>query len=132
MSHAVASRCCQRFSTPAHLCRVRLVNTPKRISNFPRVPRRSRSGITIDGNCGAVNDCRVIAAQEKDDASDLLRPGPLREIRLGMALRLTAVSIMLGRIEFARTPVPLRSVASESNIATAAALDAAYAAAPPG
>src|SRR5579872_3095591 len=48
----------------------------------------------------------------------------------GMVLRLAAVSMMLGKIEFTRTPLPLRSAANDSIIATAAALDAAYAAAP--
>ena len=38
--------------------------------------------------------------------------------------------MMLGKIEFTRTPVPLASAASESISATAAAFDAAYAAAP--
>jgi len=42
-----------------------------------------------------------------------------------MALRFASVSIMLGRIEFARTPVPLKSAAMESIIATAADFDAA-------
>src|SRR5438045_8706012 len=56
--------------------------------------------------------------------------GHLEKSAPGIALRLTAVSIMPGRTEFARTPVPLRSAASESIIATAAALDAAYAGAP--
>src|SRR5260370_23029153 len=48
----------------------------------------------------------------------------------GIACRFTAVSMMLGRIEFTLTPVPFTSAASESIIATAAAFDAAYADAP--
>jgi hypothetical protein len=48
----------------------------------------------------------------------------------GMALRFASVSMTLGSMEFVRTPVPLRSAAKESIIATAAAFDAAYAPAP--
>ena len=48
----------------------------------------------------------------------------------GIACRFAGVSMMLGKIEFTRTPVPFASAASESIIATAAAFDAAYAAAP--
>jgi hypothetical protein len=51
--------------------------------------------------------------------------GHLAKSAPGIALRLAGVSITLGRTEFARTPVPFRSAASESIIATAAALDAA-------
>jgi hypothetical protein len=48
----------------------------------------------------------------------------------GIACRFAGVSMMLGRMEFTRTPVPLASAARESMSATAAALDAAYAPAP--
>ena len=51
---------------------------------------------------------------------------------LGIALRLASVSMMLGRIEFTRTPLPFRSAARESSSASAAAFEAAYAAAPAG
>src|SRR5713101_6589255 len=44
---------------------------------------------------------------------------------LGIALRFASVSMMLGSTELTRTPVPLRSAANESIIATAAAFDAA-------
>src|SRR6266849_3772563 len=44
-----------------------------------------------------------------------------------MALRFTSVSMMLGRIELTRTPVPFKSWARQSMRARAAALDAAYA-----
>ena len=42
----------------------------------------------------------------------------------GIALRLAGVSIMLGRIELAPTPLSFRSAAKESIIAIAAAFDA--------
>ncbi len=51
--------------------------------------------------------------------------GHLEKSALGMALRLAGVSMMLGRTELARTPVPRRSAASESMSATAAAFEAA-------
>jgi hypothetical protein len=35
----------------------------------------------------------------------------------GIALRFAAVSMMLGKIEFARTPVPFKSAARQSTIA---------------
>ena len=66
-------------------------------------------------------------SQKENDASDIARAfGHFAKSALGMALRFASVSMMLGRIEFARTPVPFRSAASESIMATAAALDAAY------
>src|SRR5579871_4652906 len=43
----------------------------------------------------------------------------------GMAWRLAGVSMMLGRMELTRTPLPARSAASESISASAAALEAA-------
>src|SRR6266849_4515139 len=56
--------------------------------------------------------------------------GHLEKSAAGMALRLASVSIMLGRMEFTRMPLPFRSAASESSMATAADFAAAYAAAP--
>src|SRR5690348_6462276 len=56
--------------------------------------------------------------------------GHLLKSAFGIARRFAAVSMMLGRTELARTPVPFKSAARESIIATAAALDATYAAAP--
>src|SRR5216684_5632772 len=53
--------------------------------------------------------------------------GHFEKSALGMALRFTSVSMMLGRIEFTRTPVPFKSWARQSMRARAAALDAAYA-----
>ena len=47
--------------------------------------------------------------------------GHFAKSALGMAFRLASVSMMLGRIEFTRTPVPFTSAANESIIATAAA-----------
>ena len=58
--------------------------------------------------------------------------GHLAKSAFGIALRLASVSMMLGKTEFTRTPVPLSSAASESIKARAAAFDAAYAAAPAG
>jgi hypothetical protein len=56
--------------------------------------------------------------------------GQVAKSASGIAFRFATVSMMLGRIEFTRTPVPLQSAARESMSATAAALDAAYAPAP--
>jgi len=56
--------------------------------------------------------------------------GHVEKSASGIACRFAAVSIMLGKIEFTRTPVPFASAANESISATAAAFDAAYAAAP--
>ena len=44
---------------------------------------------------------------------------------VGIAFRFASVSMMLGSIEFTRTPFPLSSAANESIMATAAAFDAA-------
>src|SRR6267154_3872898 len=57
--------------------------------------------------------------------------GHFEKSAVGMALRFAAVSMMLGRIEFTRTPLPFRSAAKESIRATAADFEAAYEAAPP-
>src|SRR5579863_7108431 len=51
--------------------------------------------------------------------------GHLEKSAPGIALRLASVSIMLGSTVLARTPVPCRSAASESIMATAAAFEAA-------
>jgi hypothetical protein len=51
--------------------------------------------------------------------------GHLEKSASGIAFRLACVSMMLGRIEFARTPVPFKSAARESINATAAAFEAA-------
>src|SRR4030095_9235647 len=56
--------------------------------------------------------------------------GHFAKSALGMAFLLASVSMILGRTEFTRTPVPLRSAAREYIIAIAAAFEAAYAAAP--
>ena len=50
--------------------------------------------------------------------------GHFAKSALGIAFRFAWVSMMLGSTEFARTPVPFKSSARESIIATAAALDA--------
>ena len=51
--------------------------------------------------------------------------GHLAKSALGITFRFISVSMMLGRIEFTRTPVPFSSAASESIMATAPALEAA-------
>jgi hypothetical protein len=38
MSHPVYSRCCQSSRTPGHVCAIKLVNTPKRMSTSPLIP----------------------------------------------------------------------------------------------
>src|SRR4029453_7544581 len=50
--------------------------------------------------------------------------GHFAKLALGIAFRFASVSMMFGRIVLARTPVPRRSSARESIIATAAAFDA--------
>src|SRR5271155_6092493 len=56
--------------------------------------------------------------------------GHFAKSAFGIALRFAAVSIMLGIIEFAQTPVPFKSWARQSIIATAADFEAEYADAP--
>jgi len=51
--------------------------------------------------------------------------GQVEKSALGIAFRFAGVSMMLGKIEFTRTPVPLRSAARESISAKAAAFEAA-------
>jgi hypothetical protein len=51
--------------------------------------------------------------------------GHFEKSAFGIALRFASVSMMLGRIVFTRTPLPFRSAAKESTMATAAAFEAA-------
>src|SRR5260370_17864943 len=49
--------------------------------------------------------------------------GHFKKSAFGMALRFASVPMMLGRIEFTRTPVPFKSAPRASIMATAAALE---------
>jgi hypothetical protein len=77
-----------------------------------------------------VDQLGIITTQEKYDACDVFGLRPLREVCLGHCLPVCNRINDTGRIELTRTPVPLKSAASESIMATAAAFEAAYAAAP--
>jgi len=79
-----------------------------------------------------MNDFGIVAAQNRITRATSSGFGHFEKSAPGIACRLGSVSMMLGRIEFTRTPVPLSSAANESSNATAAALEAAYVAAPPG
>jgi hypothetical protein len=72
-----------------------------------------------------VNDLGIVAAQEQDDARDILGLRPVRKVRAGHCLPICFAIDDVGRIEFTRTLLPLKSAASESIKATAAAFDAA-------
>ncbi len=85
--------------------------------------------LSLHGNGCVADQLGVVATQEKDHARDVSRLCHFAKSALGIALRFGSVSMMLGRIELARTPVSFRSAASESIIATATAFEAAYAAA---
>ena len=64
------------------------------------------SAISVDRDRRPRDQTGVVAAEEQDDSGDFLGPGPLEKSAFGMAFRLAGVSMMLGRTEFARTPVP--------------------------
>jgi hypothetical protein len=85
-----------------------------------------RLAISIDWNSCAMDDTDTVTAQEQDYLGDILGLWPGCKIgTCHHSLLFTSVSIILGRIEFTRTPVSFTSAANESIIATAAAFDAA-------
>ncbi len=68
------------------------------------------SAISKHGYGGAMNDLRTIAAQEQYVTLAMSSGfGHFAKSALGIAFRFASVSMMLGRTEFTRTPVPLRS-----------------------
>jgi hypothetical protein len=63
-----------------------------------------------------------VTRQEQNDLREIPGFGHVPNSASGIARRFAGVSMMLGRMEFTRTPVPLASAARESISATAAGL----------
>ena len=88
--------------------------------------RKQRSdAIPVNRDGRPADDLSVLTAKNRMTRAMSAGLGHFAKSALGMAFLLGSVSMILGRTEFTRTPVPLRSAAREFIIAIAAAFEAA-------